>query len=81
MPTSHDSDLDGLSPSEQRLLLLLERRLHERLGRRLDAKLAAIRQRIDKALLEVEAELLQDEPFGDDDDNDFEDHQPRAEGA
>jgi hypothetical protein len=75
--------MDGLSAAELRLLLLIERRLEQRLRTRLDGKLAAIARRIDQALAESEMEdvAASESTNPDDDNDDYEDHQPRAEGA
>lgn len=54
-----------LSPYEQRLLAVLEHNLEDRITKRvkmyLDARLAELRQQIDAALIEADAELAADE--------------------
>jgi hypothetical protein len=85
MPTNQADLLAGLSPAEQRLVLLIERRLEERIYRRLDGKVAAIRKGIDRIIIEGELEsaVAYEYPDFDDEDDDDEDNDDEhpAEGA
>jgi len=76
MPTTNQADhlLAGLSESEQRLVLLIERRLEQRLTRRLDGKVGAIRKAIDRIIVTGELEDAVAHWYEDDDD-DNDDHE------